>query len=281
MIKNFAFKILLQLYYVIRTSLTLCYFSKIWKLALVMAFPKPGKPASSPANYRPVCRVFLAKFLKKVVHAQICLHLISENIIINEQFGFKREHSTVSQFLRVTEFFAFEINKRRNSAMLLLDLKKAFDSVWHNVLLYKLHLIRLPTYLIKLLRSYLLERSFAMIFQSEHSSYYDVISGVPQGSILGPVLFNINDIPKFHNTQLAVYADDTAIYTSSWSVALLKSRLQRHVDDILQFFSDWMSINSEKTEAVIFTRRSIILPPLVNVDGYGVPWSKTVQIPFY
>jgi len=70
------------------------------------------------------------------------LYLNIENIVIDEQFGFKRKHSTVAQLLRVTEHFAFEINKHRNSAMLLLDLKKAFDLVWHNGLLYKLHLIR-------------------------------------------------------------------------------------------------------------------------------------------
>jgi len=87
----------------------------------------------------------LGKVFEKIIHTQICLYLNTENIVIDEQFGFKRKHSAVAQLLHVTEHFAFEINKHRNSAMLLLNLKKTFDSIWHNGLLYKL-LIRLPIY---------------------------------------------------------------------------------------------------------------------------------------
>jgi len=94
----------------------------------VLAFPKPDK--SQTSNYRPISLLsILSKVFEKVIHAQICLHLHTENIIVDEQFGFKRKHSIVAQLLRVTEHFAFEINieiKYRKSAMFLLDLKKVF-----------------------------------------------------------------------------------------------------------------------------------------------------------
>jgi len=129
------------------------------------------------------------------------------------------------------------------------------------------------------LRSYLLGRSFTVNFQGECSALFDVVSGVPHGSILGPTFFNvfINDISKSRNTHLVIYVDDTAIYSSSWSMVLLTSRLQKH-DDVLQYLSDWkMSIYPEKTEAIIFTCKRMTLPPLIRVNDYSVPWSKMVK----
>jgi len=86
---------------------------------VVLAFPKPDKSQALPTNYRPISLLsILSKVFEKVIHAQICSHLHTENIIVNEQFGFKRKHSTVAQLLSVPEHFAFEINKYRNIAML-------------------------------------------------------------------------------------------------------------------------------------------------------------------
>jgi len=152
--------------------------------------------------------------------------------------------------------------------------------VWHSGLLYKLHVIGISDGIIKILRSYLTKRQFFVNFCGARSSAYGVDAGVPQGSVLGPVLFNIfiNDIPKSRSSSLAVYADDTAVFTSSWSTALLVRRLQTYVDDILQFFADWkMTINSSKSEAIIFTRKIYTLPQPVRVLNYSVPWSRRVK----
>jgi len=96
------------------------------------------------------------------------------------------------------------------------------------------------------------------------------------------VLFNIfiNDIPKSRNTSLAIYADDTAVYTTSWSTVLLARRLQAHIDDILQFFADWrMSINADKTEAIVFTRRKLKHnpPPPIRVLNHTISWTNRVK----
>jgi len=280
MLKNCSFKIILQIYYIVKESMQLSYFPRVWKTALVLAFPKPGKALTSPANYRPISLLSgISKIYKKIIRALIMKSLESESIIINEQFGFRPRHSTIAQLLRLTENFAMEINKKRNSAMILLDLQKAFDSVWHRGLLYKLHLNKIPDYIIKIIRSYLRDRKFIVSFNEAKSTSYNANAGVPQGSVLGPVLFNIyiNDIPKSRETGLAIYVD-TAIYSSSWSTALLAYRLQTHVDDILQYFVDWkMSINPDKTEAIVFTRRRQRLPPFIRIIDYKVPWSSRVK----
>jgi len=100
MLKNSFFKIVLQVYYIIKTSMQLGYFLKMWKTALVLTFPKPGKVQTSPANYRPISLLsVLSKIYEKVINTQIMKHLESKNIIINKQFGFRPRHSTVAQLL--------------------------------------------------------------------------------------------------------------------------------------------------------------------------------------
>jgi len=165
--------------------------------------------------------------------------------------------------------------------MILLDLQKTFDLVWYQGLLYKLHLIKVPDGIIRVVRSYLMDRYFVVNFCDKKSAAYSMDAGVSQGSVLGLVLFNIfiNDIPKSRNSGLAVYADDTAVSTSSWSTALLTRRLQTYVDDILRYFTDWkMSINPDNSEAIIFTRKKYKSPPPIRVLNYVVPtWSNKVK----
>jgi len=129
----------------------------------VLAFPKPGKTQISPANYEPISLLSVcSKIYEKIINIQIMKHLESENVIINKQFGFRPRHSMVAQLLHITEHFAFEMNKKKFAAMILLDLQKAFDSVWHQRLLYKLHLIRIPDGIIRIIRSHLMDRCFIM-----------------------------------------------------------------------------------------------------------------------
>jgi len=110
-----------------------------------LAFPKSGKPQSLPTSYRPISLLsILSKVYEKILNALILEHLKLNNVIINEQFDFRPKHSTVAQLLRITEQFAFEINKKRNSVMLLLNLKKAFDSVWLIVQIAFYRIARLP-----------------------------------------------------------------------------------------------------------------------------------------
>jgi len=126
MLKSSSFKIILQIYYIIRSSMQLGYFPKMWKTALMLAFPKPEKTQTSPANYKPISLLSVSsKIYEKIINIQIMKHLKSENVIINEQFSFRPRHSTVAQLLRITEHFAFEMNKKRFAAMILLDLQKA------------------------------------------------------------------------------------------------------------------------------------------------------------
>ena len=178
-------------------------------------------------------------------------------MIIDQQFGFRIGHSTVQQTLRIAQSIVHEINVNRAVGLIVLDLSKAFDSVWHAALIYKLYSISLPTGFNKLITSYLKDRLMFVRCNLVKSAVLAVPAGVPQGSILGPTLFNIfiNDIPNAKFCDLALYADDTAFNTSFWQIPTLVLCLQSYLDEVLHYFALWkLQINSGKTEAIIFNR---------------------------
>jgi hypothetical protein len=109
-----------------------------------------------------------------------------------------------------------------------LDIEKAFYKVWHDGILYKMIGLGFPACYVKLVSDYLERRSFTVALDGSESEKKVIRAGVPQGSILGPVLFNlfINDLPIHERVETATYADDTALYSSSWSPEIISERLQ-------------------------------------------------------
>lgn len=257
--KNLSRKALAQLTVIFNACLQLTYFPSQWKQALVLAFKKPGKDKLFPQNYRPISLLStMGKLLEKMILNRIQEHDRQQKQLTPEQFGFTAGHSTVQQLARLTNHISNNFNINKSTAMLLLDIEKAFDTVWHQALVTKPAGYGLPTYIVKFVASYLSNRSFKVRVNNSYSIVKMVLAGVPQGSILGPVLslYYINDIPKHENTQLALFADDTAIYASSWNVNLAMKYLQRHVDLLEPYFNEWkIKINVRKTELVVFTRR--------------------------
>ena len=126
-----------------------------------------------------------------------------------------------------------------------LDLRKAFDSVWHNGLVHKLLKAGYSIYIVKLIRSYLVSRQAYVSLSSSKSRFFDVLSGVPQGSLIAPHLFNlfINDIPLPINSKLSLYADDTSL-TAEVPWKNLKSGKKILIDSLRKvqsFFNNWCS----------------------------------------
>ena len=134
--------------------------------------------------------------------------------LIPEQFGFREQRNTVQNLYRVFNYVSTNFNPNKSTALVLLDIEKAFDTVWHEGLIHKLANHNLPIYILKILQSYLKNRTF--IFKSNKVSSTErlIAAGVPQGSILGPVLFIyfLNNIPKSAQVKLSPFADDTALY---------------------------------------------------------------------
>ena len=259
LIKNFTKKARVQLTYIANAILKQAYYPMAWKKALVIPIPKAKKDNTNPENFRPISLLSsLSKVVEKVILSRLTKHLDDNKVIIDEQFGFRKGHGTEMQVARIADAITRNFKKEYVTSMVLLDIEKAFDSVWIDGAIYKIIKTSPPKQLGRLMGSYLQNRQFRVKINNTLSKPKETTAGVPQGSVLGPVVFNIfvNDIPKFAKTQLAVYADDTAIYTHSFNAQVATKQTQIHLDMILAYTQKWkIKINETKTEHAIFTKK--------------------------
>jgi len=191
------------------------YFPSCWKLAKVIPILKPGKDPALSTSYRPISLLSaLSKLFERCIHVRILEFTDENNILLDEQFGFRKGRSTVHQLSRVTNIIKRNKAVSKTSAMALLDVEKVFDDVWHDGLVYKLHQYNFPIFLVKIIQNYLSDRSFQVSLYDSKSDAINIPARVPQGSVLGPIPFNIftADMPPLPGGgKLSLFADDTAI----------------------------------------------------------------------
>lgn len=268
--------LLMILVAIFNASIRLGHFPAAWKMASVVMLPKPGKNPSFPQNYRPISLLpVLGKLLEKILYVRIQEHVAANNIIPKHQFGFQQEHNTTLQLARLTEHINQAFIFKKFALVTLLDVEKAFDSVWHNGLIYKLIKAKFPIYLIKIINSFLRCRNFRIKIRNLLSTVRTVHAGVPQGSVLSPILYNIftHDIPTPVDTQLATYADDTAIIVSSRNLNLAYKYLQTAMDEIHEWFCKWrIKINIDKSKTITFHRTKKPNPnENIIIDAVAIP----------
>lgn len=266
--------------------LQLGYFPTNWKLGKVIPILKPQKDPTSPTSYRPISLLSsLSKLFEKVIYSRLLDFTNDNNIILNEQFGFRKGHNTAHQLTRVTKIIKQNKLESKSTAMALLDVEKAFDNVWHDGLIHKLYLYGFPMYLIKIIQHYLSERSFRVFLNGIASGLFNIDAGVPQGSILGPLLYNIftSDLPTLPgNGVLSLFADDTAVIYKGKITRYLVGRLQKGLDVLSEYFGDWkIRINAAKTQTIIFplSKSARFVPKddvLIKMNDVSIPWSKEV-----
>jgi hypothetical protein len=175
--------------------------------------PKQNKHPTNPSNYRPISLLSgLAKVAEKVINERLNKYDDKLNLTRQEQFGFRPGHDTTQQVTRIITDIITNYNKQKVTSMTLLDIQKAFDRVWIQGLIIKLYKFKIAVYMIKLIQSYLTDRTFKVKIENTLSEAQPIKAGVTQGSVLGPRLFTwfINDLPTFEKTKIALYADDTA-----------------------------------------------------------------------
>ena len=182
-----------------------------------------GKPFNSPASFRPISLTSCAsKFFERIILSRLLFFLESNSILTLRQAGFRPGRSTLDQILYLSQSISDGFNKPRPGSRTILstiDFSKAFDSVWHPALFHKLILAGLPPYFARWTQSFLCDRCAYVVYQNHKSRSFRVRRGVPQGSVLGPVLFSlfINDLPASlpSSVSCSLYAKDLAIWSSS------------------------------------------------------------------
>ncbi|GFV07569.1 RNA-directed DNA polymerase from mobile element jockey [Trichonephila clavipes] len=168
------------------------YFPEAWKHALITLLPKNGKDNKFAINYRPISLLStIGKIFEKIILNRMNQHVNANNIIPDHQHGFREETATSHQLLRMTNLVVKGFNNKEPTGGAFLDAEKAFDRVWHDGLIFKLIKQNFPSYIIKIINSYLRDRSFQVKIATTLSRTAIVSAGCPQGSILSPLPIHI------------------------------------------------------------------------------------------
>lgn len=264
---------------IFNACLRLSYFPAKWKHASVIAIPKANKNITCPDNYRPISLLSsISKIFERIILSRLNRHLETDVIVPHEQFGFKQGHSTVHQLVRIEKEIKRNFAVGKSTGMVLLDVQKAYDSVWQKAVVFKLQQSNCPLYIVKVVQSFLSARTFEVQVNGSRSTTYRIPFGVPQGSVLSPTLYNVftADILMVDGVVYAFFADDTAFLASDKDPEIVVTKLQQAQNCLEEFQRKWrIKINANKTQTIFFTRKRAErnLPrSVVTTNGVPSAW---------
>ena len=226
-------------------------FPDTLKIAFVKPIFKTGEK-NEFTNYRPISLLpIFSKILEKIIYAVLISFLSDHTILSKTQFGFRKQHCTYMPISLIMDNITKSLEKGEKVLGLYLDLKKAFDTVDRKILLDKLYFLGIRGNLHNILKSYLENRTQCVEINNSISDLMEINLGVPQGSILGPVLFliYINDLPNISDVaNFYLFADDTAIIVKGNSYVDLQYKVNTIIPQIMRWFlSNRLSLNASKT----------------------------------
>lgn len=272
--------------YLFNLTISSSTFPDIWKSAKVIPIAKNFR-SKTCAEYRPISILpALSKALEIVLKNQILEHINQHSLLFEFQSGFRHGHSAPTTVLRVTHSARQAFERREVMILLLLDFSKAFDTVNHNLLCSKLiNQFKFSKSAMMLIQNYLSGRLQSVWIDEDYSTSLPVSAGVPQGSVLGPILFSlfINDLPSvLQISQCHLYADDVQLFACR-----NPSDLGVLIDDLnkdLAAVSAWaklnkLTLNASKTQAIALSnnQNTDVSGLQVVLDGTSVPFQQSVK----
>ena len=265
---------------IINQTLTSGIFPDTLKIAKIIPLSKKGDKTLLE-NYRPISILpAISKFFERIMFNQIHNHFSMHNLFYSGQYGFRANHSTQFAALELIDRITQDLDQGNMPITIFMDLSKAFDTLNHDILIYKLKSYGLSEAALKPMQSYLTNRKQYVEINNTQSTKNDITVGVPQGSILGPLLFiiYINDI--IHSStvfRFIIFADDTTLYTTL--------NTQEDINDILNDellkINNWLkvnklSLNVAKTKAKLFHMpQKQILNLRLKIAGSNIEFTDT------
>ena len=277
------------LLHLVNLSIDSSQYPRLWKVNKVSPHFKKGDKTLGE-NWRPVTDlVFVSKLAEAAVYEQVEAHFSLNNLWHPNHHGFKAHHSTATAIAQIYDFWIRSAENKELTAAMLLDLSAAFDVVDHQILLDKLKLYNFSPKTLSWFKAYLQERKQVVVVESKVSDAKEVgKQGVPQGSLLGPILFIIfyNDFPDVRDEGSSIiYADDDTDNVSDKNLLNLKAKIQREADLSTSWVKDNKLICSgSKTKLLIVgtkelrksKNRDMVIE--INVDGHIVKESESERL---
>ena len=264
-------------------------FPDSWYESTVAALLKPGKARYDPSNYRPIAMTScLGKLLERMVSKRFSFVLYQRKLLSKFQCGFRKNHSTIDQLIRLESDIRKGYKRKQHTVVIFLDVKNAYDMVFKPAVLYKIHKLgikgNLATYLCNFLSQ---NRRFRVRHRSIISNTFVTENGLPQGSCLSPLLFNITIDDLFHDLptgiSFSLFADDSSIWCTTPDIDHGIQRLQIALRTVEKWSVDHgLEFSAQKSALMIFTKHRRIapasLPKLNNIDIPLVPHFKFLGV---
>lgn len=207
---------------------------------------------------------------EKVIHNRLLDYLNITDAIPKSEFGFKSNHSTVQQLLRIMKHINSAFEMHSHTGAIFIDILKAFDKVWHEGLFFELRSINTPTYLFNVIWSFLSDRQYSVRRNDSASNLKSILAGVLQGSKLSPILFNhcVSDISQSPRTHIVVFADDTIIFIELRNIEAITTNLQAHLNTLQRRCKSWrIKINASKSIVLILSLLRYSNHPELNFNN--------------
>ena len=279
--------------YIVNESLSSGKFPSDLKAAAVRpALKKKGLDSDVLGNYRPISNLtFLSKIIEKCVNRQLVAFVNSQNLFAELQSGYRKTHSCETAITKIHNDILMMIDKKNNVLLLLLDLSAAFDTICHKLLLKKLkNMYGIDGNALEWIKSYLTGRSFTVTVNRSSSSSCQLTIGVPQGSILGPLLFilytkDLQELVKKYELSVHLYADDTQIYFS-FDINCINpdlSKVQECFSEIKRWMAEnFLKLNEDKTKVMELGVYENCITSSVPLDTHSIELSeKAKNLGFY
>ena len=257
-LKESATQVAPVLKFIFEKSLRTCELPEDWRVANICPIFKKGNRAN-PSHYRPVSLTsVVCKVLEHIVSTNLMSHLDSHGIITDRQHAFRKDRSCTTQLCTVLHDWSESIDQGLQTDAFILDFAKAFDSVPHERLKAKLHRYGITGKTLGWIDNFLCCRHQRVVVNGSKSRWIPVTSGVPQGTVLGPVLFNvfINDIVDEIDSDIRLFADDCVCYRPIKSIQDCKI-LQKDINHLAAWANKWcMRFEPSKCKTMCFTRKT-------------------------
>ena len=274
LLKHVIMEIVTPITHIFNLSITCGVVPSQMKKAKVIPIFKKGDTRER-GNYRPISLLTsFSKILERIIYTRTIKFVHDCNIFSDSQYGFREKHKTTDALLILTDKVAKAIDSSSHTIGIFLDFSKAFDTINHDILLYKLSHYGIRRKALEWFRNYLKNRTQYVSVNDCESHLEEITCGVPQGSLLGPLLFilYINDFKRSSNMlSFILFADDSNIFLSHRDPRILVNTMNSELKSVHSWIqANKLSLNLTKTNYMLFSNSIQTLPGDININGVNI-----------